>query len=702
MLSAPIDRVRVYSRGASITRVLTLSNPLPEVLEVSGLPLSLVDASIRVRSLDDGVITGAVQVGLHAAAPEDTVEPPAESELREVEREIEQLGLRLDLLGVEAELLRGLEVPERPEGEEGKPPPPSPMRARVALEQFTDTAIGERLEEGRALRRKLLQAEEQAAALRDQLARASSARTVQADALTKVVIVDLRGAADTARIEVEYFVPGARWAPQYQCDIAVDGTGASLKLRALVCQASGEDWRNVALELSTADPVSFTELPKLASIRIGKAQPAPSHRGYREPPKGAASLYGDFDRERGSVQRMLPSRARFRLPSFDVEPYTSVRLEVEFVPPDMECAEAVFDEDDFDDEELAPEPVMLSRSAPASTPAPAPPPAAPQRRRRAKMKKRDESGAVEPPEPGFGRGAASGAAPVVFSQLRLPSPSDSQRGRLRRVDASVEYLRLLRRSGLEVPFDTLRAVSEARDQAEAAARQSLPGGAIQVRQAAGHFDYSYRADDRVDVPSDLAFHSIPLGARQAECDVSYVVVPRVDPLVFRVASIRNPTSAPLLPGPAEVYVGGEYVLSTELPVVAPGQRFKLGLGVEQGIRCARNTTFREERAGKNVVAMAELHHEIAIELDNQLGRDIQCEVRERIPQPAPDAEVDVEEVSVRPAWEPWDQLELGDELKGGRRWQVQVPAHGSITLDAHYVVKIYANNELVDGNRREA
>ena len=54
--------------------------------------------------------------------------------------------------------------------------------------------------------------------------------------------------------------------------------------------------------------------------------------------------------------------------------------------------------------------------------------------------------------------------------------------------------------------------------------------------------------------------------------------------------------APLLPGPAEVYVGGEYVLSTNLPAVAPRGNFKLGLGVEQAIRCARNTHFRLSNA----------------------------------------------------------------------------------------------------------
>ena len=125
-----------------------------------------------------------------------------------------------------------------------------------------------------------------------------------------------------------------------------------------------------------------------------------------------------------------------------------------------------------------------------------------------------------------------------------------------------------------------------------------------MREHAGRFDYVYHSDDRVDVPSDSAFHSVPLGDREARCTLRYVTVPREAAHVFRVASIENPTRSPLLSGPAEVYVGDEYVLTTTLPSVSPKERFKLGLGVEQAIKCARNTTFHEERSGRAVVATA--------------------------------------------------------------------------------------------------
>ena len=60
-------------------------------------------------------------------------------------------------------------------------------------------------------------------------------------------------------------------------------------------QRSAEDWRDVALTLSTAEPTRFTSLPELPSFRIGRRQRPPARRGWREPPAGADALFADYD-----------------------------------------------------------------------------------------------------------------------------------------------------------------------------------------------------------------------------------------------------------------------------------------------------------------------------------------------------------------------------------------------------------------------
>jgi hypothetical protein len=139
-----------------------------------------------------------------------------------------------------------------------------------------------------------------------------------------------------------------------------------------------------------------------------------------------------------------------------------------------------------------------------------------------------------------------------------------------------------------------------------------------------------------------------------------------------------------------------------LPTVPARGELKLGLGVEQAIKIARNTKFSEVRSGEKVVAMSELVHDVDIEVVNHLEREIEIEIRERVPVPAPGAEVVVEEMKIEPAWSPYDQEERGQPIEGGRRWEIKVAKAATAKLKAKYVVKIYANNELVGGNRREA
>jgi hypothetical protein len=730
VVESRIETVTLYQQGARVTRVLSLECPEgkpPTELEIPRLPLALFDPTVRVRVLSTDnpqadLSATHVRVGLWVPPKETPKETVDQAELRALRQRVRTVESQQRQLEWEMSLLGGIPVPPRPEPEEGKPPPPSPLGARMALEQFSHDGVQSRLAEWRALREQLRALNESVAVLEQKMARASTAREVTAGDLYKSVHVQLRhggGALARVQLSVEYFIPGARWAPSYQCRLSRDCRQVELVMRALICQHSGEDWRGVKLVLSTAAPMTWTELPELASIRIGRAQPAlPARAGFRPPPQGATVLFSDYDRERMALLRRLPAPAPYSLPAlpapadlesgfaFDAVPAASEgsrerkksrRRDDDVLAVLASPSESYADEEVLAmEEEPMPPPAPMTR-APAFAPPPAPV-AAPAPARSAGKAPRTLSAA-----PGGAAPSQAGLEAVVFTHLWLSSPSEpASRNRLQPVDSRRFYLETLSRFQVTVTFDVMAVVAEAESRARSVAGVPLPGGAADARTVGGSFDFSYPADATVDVPSDGVFHSVALGTRTGEASVLYVAVPREDNHVYRQALVKNPLPSPMLAGPAEVYVGGEYVLSTTLPAVAPRGDFKLGLGVEQAIRCARNTHFREARSGTKIVATTELWHDITIDLVNNLDREIDCEVRERIPQPAQDAEVVVEEGTVSPAWEAYTQEERGSPLEGGRRWRITVPAHGKNQLSAQYVVKLYANNELNGGNRREA
>lgn len=300
-LTAKIDKVKVYAAGATITRVAQLerrAGAAAQQVEIAGLPLALDDSSVRVRVEGEGgtstAIATDIRIGLAVPPRQETVNPPAEEEVREAKAEVQRIEDAIALIDNEITVLHQLHVPKRPDGKEGKAPPPSPIGARLALANFSDEQIRARIQERRENVEKLRKAQEHLEDLQQKLAYASSAREARPNELRKTVVVRLsyEGEPETVteqRLMVEYFVPGARWTPTYVCHLDSAGNQAAIAVRALLCQRTGEDWSGVRLELSTAEPMTWCELPELPSLRLGRAQSEVRKSGWRRPPIGAES-----------------------------------------------------------------------------------------------------------------------------------------------------------------------------------------------------------------------------------------------------------------------------------------------------------------------------------------------------------------------------------------------------------------------------
>ena len=530
--------------------------------------------------------------------------------------------------------------------------------------------------------------------LREREARGSTARGAKHHELWKAIDIELATAPGSGevRMRIEYQVPAARWAPSYVARL--DETGARVELRALVAQRTGEDWVDVALVLSTAEPAQLAELPELAPQRIGRRQEIAPRRGFRAAPIGADTLYADYDRTR-PLAAPIP-------PPLD--------------PPSMEHAPALADEDWEDGSSHAtgafvtpamgmpmPMPQQMQYSGPPasrSRAAASRPTAAPLGRSsapRGGLLASSLSASHGRGGPGGARdeetaAAAAPSAPVPrldYANLRMPPPGAADRGRLG-----------------PAPIDPLAAAGElaARSETNAIVALALPRGCADAW--AHTYDYAFAADGRIDVAADAAWHSLAITAQPAAVTLRHVTVPREQPDVFRVARIANPFAGPLLAGPIDVYDRGQFLVTSEIEATPPGGQVEIGLGVDAQVKVARNSDFREEAVGMLRGAL-KLVHAVAIDVENLSPRAIDLEVRERVPvvREGDDA-IEVALTRVEPAWESWTpdpDAPTAQRLRGGHRWRVAVPADGGkISLRAAYEVKIGSKLELVGGNRRES
>jgi uncharacterized protein (TIGR02231 family) len=83
-------------------------------------------------------------------------------------------------------------------------------------------------------------------------------------------------AAGKLDLAVSYTVPGASWTPSYDVRVNSNEGSIALSYHGLVRQNTGEDWKNIALTLSTARPSAGGAVPKLDPWVIDVFVPRPA------------------------------------------------------------------------------------------------------------------------------------------------------------------------------------------------------------------------------------------------------------------------------------------------------------------------------------------------------------------------------------------------------------------------------------------
>jgi uncharacterized protein (TIGR02231 family) len=318
-----VDAVTVYPDGASVTRVITLYLPSGDnTLVAKDFPLSLDPSSLRV----EGEAGTKITIGAIDARPPRQVAPVNQPE---IEKRIEALkDARADLQGIitaaEARKKfaeRFAEVSPAGLGEKGEARPVSEWRAAfsaVADEVATSNSA-------------IRDAERKQREIDREVARLEADRATKPPSKLEVRIDVASTAATKATLRVTYAVRNARWTPLY--DARLD-TGAKdrkpaieLVRRAEITQATGEDWSNVTLGVSTVRVARGGSAPELGTLVVQYPQvPKPMVFGGRAldsasrsamapapEPAGEASM-----RKRAEEQEATPEigafQATFKIP----------------------------------------------------------------------------------------------------------------------------------------------------------------------------------------------------------------------------------------------------------------------------------------------------------------------------------------------------------------------------------------------------
>ncbi|MGC4893688.1 mucoidy inhibitor MuiA family protein [Micromonospora sp. DT31] len=193
----------------------------------------------------------------------------------------------------------------------------------------------------------------------------------------------------------------------------------------------------------------------------------------------------------------------------------------------------------------------------------------------------------------------------------------------------------------------------------AAARPGAPRPKVRESVAEveqGAVAATYRPARPVAVPADGSTHRVTVAVLDLPARLDHVAVPVRAAEAHLRATVRNTSDHTLLPGPAAVFHGADFVAATRLATWAPGEETELALGVDDRLRVERKLHRRAEtRATLGSTRRREVEYRITVA--NHTPRSASVEVRDQVPVSRDEAVV-VRETTVAPP--PAERTELGE------------------------------------------
>jgi uncharacterized protein (TIGR02231 family) len=267
--TSAVDAVTVYPDGASVTRLITLDLPSGDsTLVAKDFPLALDPSSLRVEGEAGAKFTiGAIDTRPPRAAPPVNL-PELDKRIEALKDERANLGGAIHAATARRKFAeRFAEASPAGLGEKGEARPLAEWRAAFA-------AVAEEVASADAAIR---DAERKQRDIEREIARLEADRATKPPNKLEVRIDLTAATAARATLRVTYAVRQARWAPLYDARLDTGSKdrkpGLELVRRAEITQATGEDWSNVALAVSTVRTARGGSAPELNSLIVRYPQP---------------------------------------------------------------------------------------------------------------------------------------------------------------------------------------------------------------------------------------------------------------------------------------------------------------------------------------------------------------------------------------------------------------------------------------------
>lgn len=199
---------------------------------------------------------------------------------------------------------------------------------------------------------------------------------------------------------------------------------------------------------------------------------------------------------------------------------------------------------------------------------------------------------------------------------------------------------------------------------------SLRQGEDKMLKPAEGVSVSYKLANSTSLPSRSDRQLIQIASVPLKGEFYRLATPVLTSFVYEEVRLTNTSDQVFLAGPAATFLGGQFVGRGEVPTVAVGESFTVGLGIDSSLRVERQLVKKEERiqGGNRVVDFI-----YELKLENFGDQAATVRLLDRLPTVGEnDIKVTLgrsdEKVSEDEAYQ------MNDRQDGILRWDVEVPA----------------------------
>jgi len=215
-----------------------------------------------------------------------------------------------------------------------------------------------------------------------------------------------------------------------------------------------------------------------------------------------------------------------------------------------------------------------------------------------------------------------------------------------------------------------------------------------IEQMGDQPSLSYQLENPVTLTSRNSRQMVRIISTELTGETYHVATPVLTSYVYRESQLVNESSKDLLGGPILVYLDDKFVGRGEIPTVARGQSFVIGLGADPQVRTRRELVEKTEGInGGN----RELQFEYHLIVENFKSEPTQVRLLDRIPTPGDGAKIRVTHTASslplsNDAW--YQRIE---KPEGIMRWDAEVASesHGESSFSVDYGFTVEYDRQYV-------